>query len=105
MDGCNAYEWHSKYSLGTKYFGKVESGTECWKYQDIQAVVAAAYSAKKSETRRAASVKAGTLYKDDDFKTCKLGEYCTGPIILDSDRDKAATIQNLQDLEWEVGEV
>ena len=46
-----------------------------------QAYVSAAYCHKRSAKRREIASRAGKLYDDDDFSTCKFDAYCVGDIL------------------------
>lgn len=51
----------------------------------MQASISAAYCHERSAARRAAANRAGVVWDDDDFETCKFGKYCEGVIAA---RDK-----------------
>ena len=97
QDSTKAFDWHYKYTLG--FLGKlacIVTSKLCgigeaelhWKANKrqlvglraclgplktkMQASISAAYSHKRSTMRREAASKAGKLWEDDDFETCKL---------------------------------
>ena len=53
-----------------------------------QAYVSAAYCHKRSAKRRDIASRAGKLYDNNDFSTCKFDAYCVGDILP---RDKTIT--------------
>jgi hypothetical protein len=116
QDTTKAFDWHYKYSLGkTEVLGKlacivtskicgIGEAERHWKsnkrqligqrnrlgpYKTMQqAYVSAAYCHKRSAKRREIASRAGKLYDDNDFSTCKFDAYCVGDILP---RDKTIT--------------
>ena len=116
QDSTKAFDWHYKYTLGsTEVLGKlacivtsqlcgIGEAERHWKANKrqlvgmrarlgplktkMQASISAAYSHKRSTLQRMAASKAGKLWEDDDFETCKFDAYCVGNILP---REKSIT--------------
>ena len=116
QESTKAFDWHYKYTLGsTEVLGKlacivtsklcgIGEAERHWKANKrqlvglrarlgplktkMQASISAAYSHKRSTMQREAASKAGKLWEDDDFETCKFDAYCVGDILP---REKSVT--------------
>jgi hypothetical protein len=105
----NAAQWHKKYTVSfTQVLGKLAArvcsksvgigeAERVWKSvkkqskgqrgklsqdkQQKQDSIAAAYCHEKGASRHALAQRAGVLWDDADFETCKFCEYCEGDIV------------------------
>jgi hypothetical protein len=106
---CNAAQWHMKYTVSfPQVLGKLAArvcpksvgigeAERVWKSvkkqskrqrgklsedkQKKQGSIAAAYCHEKGASHHALAQRAGVLWDDADFETCKFGEYCEGDIV------------------------
>ena len=69
-----------------------------------QSVICAAFARQKNETRRKQAQRAGVLWSDEDFKYCKLDEYCQGNIMeevtIEPKRVSHAYLEDWEDVQF-----